>query len=165
MGPYPLARTMFFSWVLVWKWKNESFECIKPKRVLVMLSCLTSPVGKIHLLPSQVQCRTYCANPRWEWMLFCSSCFWLVVSWSVSLSPRLLWCISDLEMDIWIFLVSNLCWEFVPSGCYLMYLCILNICWNGDNVRFSWLILSWQSLWIRGLIKNKSLDDIFVMML
>ena len=102
-------------------WKNISSWVYSPNRAPVMVLCLMSPIGKIHLLPILVQCQTFCANSKWEWMSDFVFMFWLVVSWSIWLSSRLPWCISNLEMDIWIVIVSNLCWEFVPSRCYLVY--------------------------------------------
>ena len=97
MGPYSSAQTMF--WVSkIEKWKNESPCDIRlerasvkngsscdysPERASIMVLCLMSPIGKIHLLPSLVQCWTCCANPEWEWLSEFVFMYWLVVSWSV----------------------------------------------------------------------------------
>ena len=48
--------------------EERKFLSFSPKRAPIMVSCMMSPIGKIHLLPSLVQCRTCCANLEWEGM-------------------------------------------------------------------------------------------------
>ena len=87
-----------------------------------MVLCLSSPVGKIHLSPSQVHCWTYCAILSWE----CNDVgfmFWLSITWLASLPPLLLWWNSNLEIDILFELVLKFHWEPIPSLCYFMHQC------------------------------------------
>ena len=67
MGPYSSTQTTFEFWnlrieilvILASKghlWKNGSLLDFSPERAYVMVLCLMSPIGKIHLLPNSVQC-------------------------------------------------------------------------------------------------------------
>ena len=119
-----------------------------------MVFWLTSPIGKIYLLPSLVQCWTYCANWDGNECLICSS--WYV--WCVFGLVFVLSMITVMFCRYW---KGSLVKDQAENSKCIEILCKnvfkLLLKWQGCQVFL--LVLSWWSL-ESGLINRKKIKKL-----